>query len=387
MIIHLLIHNLRLEICSLCLIASQLHSTAFQFSNGYLRDPPSITEVFTEAKLSQNREDIKKVFYPYKFNALHYFVIRRDSEGCDFAIDCGVKIIRDSKGKSPLDYAIQIGDKTVLTVLFEYIFDLTSDEREEIFKDINLVELIKADLPNFGDFIDKIALKKPNVAKVQSELDIPKLYAIQKGEISFGIAQTDLYSQKLVSQLHPKQSLLNTASNIPIETFVSIFKLPKSFSRKSITLLDHLRNSDDDGVLKSVLVTRLLRMKWTKFTRYAFGFQFIIYLVLLVLLTIIYQKGIHEHAGHTEVAEVAIVLNSFFLLYEIFTIIITGKQYFLDFMNYLDIARIYLVYHCLYYEIQRWDNWLGFPTLYVLVYVDKGHALLPLYFPSYKVPC
>ena len=89
-----------------------------------------------------------------------------------------------------------------------------------------------------------------------------------------------------------------------------------------------------------------------KYIRYIFAIQTVLFLALLVCMTLLFAEESQENDYHQTLGAIAGILNTIFLVYEILQILISGKSYFFEFWNYLDLARSYLIYHSIFYDVQ-----------------------------------
>lgn len=91
-----------------------LPNTPFSTVDGHfiplLRNRPLVStkpfaKIFDAALKAKDVKVLRTPILPYNVNALHYFVFSSHLKGIEFCFANGVKFIRDSFGKNPLDYA------------------------------------------------------------------------------------------------------------------------------------------------------------------------------------------------------------------------------------------------------------------------------------------
>ena len=120
--------------------------------------------------------------------------------------------------------------------------------------------------------------------------------------------------------------------------------------------------ASDEVVVQDAIRTLLTR-KWKKYAQKFFLLQLAVYLGLLVCLIFFFEV---ENNGIMYVlGSICIILNSIFLAYEVFQVIIQRLSYFKDFWNWIDFIRIALVYFCIITE--RSENYkVGEETLAIM---------------------
>jgi len=78
-------------------------------------------------------KNLDNLIYPYRCNAFHYFALSANNEGLKACFG-NVKFIRDSFRKTPLHYAIESRDKSVLETIYSGIIGLDEEERIRVMK-------------------------------------------------------------------------------------------------------------------------------------------------------------------------------------------------------------------------------------------------------------
>jgi len=73
-------------------------------------------------------KSLDNLIYPYRCNAFHYFALAANKEGLAACFG-NVKFIRDAFNKTPLHYAIESRDKSVLEMIYSGIISLDEEER------------------------------------------------------------------------------------------------------------------------------------------------------------------------------------------------------------------------------------------------------------------
>lgn len=105
-------------------------------------------------------------------------------------------------------------------------------------------------------------------------------------------------------------------------------------SKWSLDFLDSILECPNQDIFRSDYIKALLSHKWSqlKYYMHVQAFVFLFYLGLLCLLTL---SGFENWV----MICIAFVLNMVLLMFEVFQIVVTGKQYWSDVWNFLDIVR------------------------------------------------
>lgn len=88
------------------------------------------TNAYINAVEDNNSTDIQSlqtIIYPFRLTALHYFVIDIKPEALAFCFRKEVIWMNDVFGKSPLDYALEIGNRSILETIVEGLYNMEAD--------------------------------------------------------------------------------------------------------------------------------------------------------------------------------------------------------------------------------------------------------------------
>jgi len=147
---------------------------------------------------------------------------------------------------------------------------------------------------------------------------------------------------------------------------------PANFTTESITLLEQLRKSSDD-FMRTTPVLMLLKEKWEGGAFKFFFIQFFLFIVMLLLLILIVSLHMKFRSSvlYTLVI-LCLLINTFFLIYEILQIKIRSISYFLNIWNFMDIIRLTLIYLvCIQsfttFEMEKWLTSMTFLMIWIKI--------------------
>lgn len=139
--------------------------------------------------------------YPYRLNALHYFSKASNVEGARACFENKVKFSLDAFGKSPLDYAIETGDKLIIETILGGIDQMETEEKIKILRTLPLNTLVEHPAPVLANILLQYGTSVPEPSKFGKGLKLPTLFPA-KG-LKFGESGFPYYSAEVAKKIHP----------------------------------------------------------------------------------------------------------------------------------------------------------------------------------------
>jgi hypothetical protein len=255
-----------------------------------LRNRPLVStkpfaRIFDAALKIKDVETLKTPILPYNVNALHYFVLQSHVKGIEFCFANGVKFIRDSFGKNPLDYAHLSTNQVVVDAVITGIYSLTPAERIEVLREIPFEILVEKYSKNVLNILQESGTIAPDAQQFGREHILPTNYNMAEGVTKFAQSSVPVYGARVASTLHPSTSE-SSESDPPVKTLMITTPVPGDFTEASLKLLEQIKYCEIDDLLKTKPILFFLKRKWQGRTYQFYVFQLLAMVTLLGAYTL-----------------------------------------------------------------------------------------------------
>jgi hypothetical protein len=268
---------------------------------------------------------------PLKLTFGHIYAYNGNFKLLELALHNGLDLRKDYLGNSPLHYALNRKIQPSIDVIIKFLVEIKSFE-----KFLNLVWSIRSDferiLGNIStflpDFMEKVLY--PSSQKHLKKFGIPK----QKLPILI------FKSENFIEINDFLQDLEDISQEVLVEFRVLPFPVSiETGSESSISMLKSILNNKNKLVIRSRVVTLIVKSRWDNFW-YFITFISIIYWANISIMIVLL---VHDTRN---VAALVIygIMNFLLFIYEIMQLIAIGFKEYLNFWNFIDQARIFLCF-------------------------------------------
>jgi WD40 repeat protein len=263
-----------------------------------------------------------------------------------------IKITADSMGKSPLFYSINARHQGVTDLIIRYLIEST--ESLSFYEKMPYFYALRNDFPiiiensskELCDFLSKcLAFKdhEPSVLGIVSQ----KIKLSSYFGSSFGDYTLEDPSKNASQKLEP------------LKIKVTWFPLPSTLgSESSLRLLNSLLSSTDTEFYKVPIIRYYIRHKWVLLKPWTNTYTALLWLNL-VFLVFALSDEYKLYYLYTQIPLISI--NFILLVWEMLQLVATGRDYFSDLWNFIDVCRVFFVYGwvvCDYFSYQSVHlNW------------------------------
>jgi hypothetical protein len=298
-------------------------------------------------------------------NALHFYAFYNFEEHLTASIDRKSPFFMTKQGFSPLAISLEMDFPSCTSAILRKLKD-AFNENPFVFVSIEncLTQL------NDSGYEKLHSLYELLLSKSRSS-NLPKFCSNQP---SFPIIHiSDDYLPKKESF---ESSVSYDEEGNSISFLQSYVQLPIiSGTNQSIEFIQSIENCRNLRIFDTTFIQTMLQIKWdqVKYVVYFQMFMYMSFLVLLSLYTVKYRNSGFLWAPFS--------FNGFFFLYESAYLASSGKKYFLDYWNYVDMIRIFMIF---IYAVLIWtdaypdEDW--FLAFVILVSWTRGVA----YFRSFR---
>lgn len=274
------------------------------------------------------------IILPYKFNILHIYAYYGMTDYLRQSLKNRFNMVKSRHNETAISISLYKGDDESLEVMIEQLCQEAKNNKfmmsivedciyllnEEGFKSLSML---------YQTMIRKV--KEDSLPRFVTECkQFPKISLSNERNI-------DPNAFKASSKSEP-----NSESVIYKESTVRLNWSAGSQSSKD--LLDSIFHCPNEEIFLSSYIHSIIHYKWKRARYYIFG-QALVYSIYLCLLG---QHIIFLDSSLSLILTI-FILNSLLLLFEVFQMIVSGKNYWNDIWNYIDILRssscfIYLLY-------------------------------------------
>jgi WD40 repeat protein len=238
-----------------------------------------------------------------------------------------IQLKADKFGRSPLFYSIQGQHQLITDILLQYLIELVQDDSKPFEIRYGSFYAVRNDLP---------LIIKSSSQHLCDFLSVSLFFPSKKPPV-FGTAaeNTKFVSSFIINDSDFITETLQEAE--PLRVKASYFEVPSSYGTVlSIELIDAFLKCTQKNVYKVQLVNAYLTYKWNHLMKLTYLYTASLW-INLALLTL-YFSSVFESSIYSIIG--LVIINLLLLSWEIAQIIATGKQYFLDSWNIVDILSI-----------------------------------------------
>jgi len=273
------------------------------------------------------------VILPWRINILHLFAYTVNLKYANLAFKGRCKFLSTTSGVTPLTLALDSKNKELIDLVIKKIAKYTK-------VDWHIFTRIEVELPRLNE------LATPNLSTLYNA-------AFQRSKQpdldQFGVLKTREGHPFSSNSYHIdcKNFIKSTINSKENEQFliyrVSSFKFNMTLGNlEGIKFLTTLIACEDQDVYTAPIISTIIKSKW-KTIRPLMLIHAAFYILFLFILG--YYSLMQTSPGQDTILFVSIiVLNIILFIYECFQITIGIKQYLQDFWNWLDMARILLIF-------------------------------------------
>lgn len=292
-------------------------------------------EIMIEKRIPEHDADMDSwLIVPYKFNILHIYAYYAMTDHLKLSLRNRFNMINSRHNETPVSISLYKGDDESVEVMIEALC-------EEAKKNKFVVSVIESCiyLLNQEGFKSLAHLYQAMIRQVKEE-SLPRFVT--------GCRNFPLISLSSERNIDPTKFKASSKSERNSESVIykeSTIQLNWSAgSQSSNELLDSIYTCPNEEIFLSPYIQSIISYKWKKARYYMFCQAFLYFLYLLLL-----GQHIIMLDSSSSLIITIFSLNSLLLLFELFQMIVSGKNYWQDVWNYIDILRsstcfIYLLY-------------------------------------------
>ncbi|OMJ67751.1 hypothetical protein SteCoe_35002 [Stentor coeruleus] len=262
------------------------------------------------------------VIEPFHINAMHLYAYFNKGEFLEKALDDEAGFIISKSGYSPLDICLQMNNEDSVNLMFTKIKQ--ESKKNPLFLNVlekSLNRICMHGYSRTSKFLDIILCKSIDTT-------------LQKFHHSNAKLPIILFSKELFTS---KNSFMNSdqysQEGQALQFLQTYFKMNmKPGSNESLDFIKSLILTENDSIFHKKFIQLILEEKWLR-VRKVLLFQALIYLSYMALLSA------YSSIPNWQVLISCFSLNIILILYEIMQIAFSGKDYFTDPWNYLDLIR------------------------------------------------
>mgnify|MGYP000886441843 CR=1 FL=1 len=308
-------------------------------------------KTFLEASQDEKSKQLESlrqiVIYPYGLNMFHLLSVidpvRRLLKKC---ITLKIPFLLDSNSKTPLHYLLRSQQIDLIDLIFKYSSEIFQRADTNIFQMLtpNLPDLLRTNSRFLPQFL-KYTMGKP---KTIDKEPIPRF-----GKVKDQSGTKIMLSESRIFRPEYKHSLVQEGDQ-PL--FISVSKLQIDYAASSdsfFELLYSISECQNLDIFRCALISLIIEFNWRRI-QINLGIQTLVYTLFAGLVGV--YSCLWKHHDTKIIELVLIVVNSFFILYEMLQFLGRAKNYFKDFWNYVDIARIALLYTTIIWKWVKVDK-------------------------------
>lgn len=278
-----------------------------------------------------------------KFNFAHFFCFKGFSKQLEAALVQGCDIRTDDRGHSPCFYAIQRKSMKCAEVLLDFLIELAKkgdslslskfmEYCHAMRDDFN--ELLGFSPRNLPQFLAAIFVKHENC----STFAVPnEPLPILKLGISSAINQSDFVSFEQADAPQIGIEAIGQQEELSLEFKSCAIELPlKAGSNESTNMLECMLNCRNTKILRTPLITTILKEKWDRI----WIFLFILAVIFWVNLGLMIALIIDFTNNTLKLSFISV--NCLLILYELVQLMTSGFSYFSEWWNVLDVVRFFI---------------------------------------------
>ncbi|CDW79600.1 wd40 repeat-containing protein [Stylonychia lemnae] len=274
-----------------------------------------------------------QLYFPYNFSPLHVLVMNKNAEVLQHALRSGFIYTTDYLGKTPLTYALELGQLSCIDEIAQYLVNEGSNyamTKEDFFL------MFGSEIQSVRQLLGKV------ISPVKQNLRGPPP--------DFGEFQNERYAFQQYQS--PSDDFVTTSvgdvvsGNLKeIQFLTSQIKLNLTpGSNESLKIMRHLATADPEIFRTNMKV--IIDYKWSLFKKILQLQSFIYYVYLiLVWLQILYNNA-------PVITAIVQVSTGLLLIYEGLQCYANSSYYLYDFWNYFDLSGFIILFlHCTFVQL------------------------------------
>ncbi|OMJ78910.1 hypothetical protein SteCoe_21180 [Stentor coeruleus] len=276
-----------------------------------------------------------------KFNYAHFFCFKGFSKQLEAALMQGCDIRTDDRGHSPCFYAIQRKSMKCAEVLLDFLIELAKKgDSLSLSKFIEYCHAMRDDFNellgfsprNLPQFLAAIFVKHENCSTFAVPLDT---LPILKLGISSAINQSEFVTFEQIEA--PGIGVMGQQEELSVEFKSCAIELPlKAGSNDSIEMLECMLNCRNTKILRTPLITTILKEKWDRIWIFLFILAILFWINLGLMIALIMDFT------NNWLKLSFIGINCLLILYELVQLMTSGFSYFFEWWNVLDVIRFFI---------------------------------------------
>ncbi|OMJ95878.1 hypothetical protein SteCoe_601 [Stentor coeruleus] len=229
----------------------------------------------------------------------------------------------DAFGHSPLYYSIKQQHREVTDLLVNYLSEIAQLEDFGVLKyttlksiEKDLTEIIKSSSSQLDSFFAHALLFQNKVIDFGSPLeDLPMIIT---SNLTFSIES---------------EFLLEKGPEIPLVLKHSAFCIPTvTGSQASLELLSAIISCENKDIYRTEFIQCIIKKKWDEIHNWVYFYTFILWANLVFLCLFLVSKSLGFFI-------IVMFINVVLLSWEVLQAIMSGRSYFADVVNFIDIIR------------------------------------------------
>lgn len=274
----------------------------------------------------------------------HLYCYKGNHQMLELALNHGLDLRKDALGNSPLNYALNRRAQSAVDVIINFLVNL-QDFRKFLRLTWNLRSDFESLLRNrssfLPDFMEKVFYisNQPHLVKYGVPLKkLPILIYENENSIEVG--------KFIDTNCHDK------SQEVLIEFRILPFPVSAvSGSEASIQMLKNIMNNENREIVRSRVVTMIVKSKWDNFYYFIVGLS-VVYWLNIVIMIVLLVEGTEDNNKHIFYGLVNLAL----FVYEIAQIYAIGIREYINFWNMIDQIRIFLNFIWIILDVTIGEN-------------------------------
>ena len=274
----------------------------------------------------------------------HLYCYKGNHQMLELALNHGLDLRKDSLGNSPLIYALNRRAQSAVDVIITFLVNL-----QDFRKFLRLAWNIRSDFESLlrnrssflPDFMEKVFYISNQPQLIKYGIPIKKL------PILIYEAENSIEVGKFVDK-----NIHDRSKEVLIEFRILPFPVSAvSGSEASIQMLKNILNNENREIMRSKVVTMIIKSKWDNFFYFILGLS-IVYWLNIVVMVVLLVKATEDNNKHILYG----LINLALFLYEIAQIYAIGIREYINFWNIIDQIRIILNFIWIALDVSIGEN-------------------------------